>query len=82
MVAPHDLHQALGADAATQVAIYRELFQHGLEPGLVDQIRAATNGNLALRDSRFASQVAEVLGAAGDAGQGGAAEEAYGFLGA
>jgi putative transposase len=27
---------------------YRRLFQHALEPGELDEIRAATNGNYAL----------------------------------
>jgi REP-associated tyrosine transposase len=62
VVVPHGLYQALGEDGAIRAAAYGELFRHALEPGLVDQIRAATNGNYALGDWQFASQVAEALG--------------------
>lgn len=55
MVVPHGLYQALGEDGASQAAAYRELFRHALEPGLVDQIRAAIIGDFALGDWRFAS---------------------------
>ncbi|HRP77103.1 MAG TPA: transposase, partial [Rhodocyclaceae bacterium] len=41
---------------------YRELFRHELEPGMVDEIRRATNGNFALGNERFASQVSDALG--------------------
>ena len=41
---------------------YRELFWHRLDPGLVDQIRSATNGNYALGSSRFTAEVERVLG--------------------
>jgi len=43
-------------------AAYRELFQHELEPGLVDQIRRATNGNFVLGDKRFAREIEAVVG--------------------
>ena len=32
---------------------YRELFRYELDPGVVDAIRKATNGNFALGDPRF-----------------------------
>ena len=62
LVTPHPLYEALGANAAARQAVYRELFRHELEPGLVDEIRRATNGNFALGDERFAAQVATALG--------------------
>lgn len=62
MIAPHAVYLALGADTATRQAAYRELFRHELEPGLVDEIRRATNGNFALGDARFAGQIAAALG--------------------
>ena len=58
----HKLYIALGADALTRQAAYRELFRHKLEPGLVDSIRRSTNGNFALGDSHFASQIEATLG--------------------
>ena len=48
---------ALGRQAA-----YRALFRHELDPGLVDGIRRATNGNFALGTALFGAQVAAALG--------------------
>jgi len=62
LLTPHSLYLALGADAATRQQAYRELFRFELEPGLVDAIRQATNGNFALGDSRFGEQIAQALG--------------------
>ena len=62
LLKPHRLYQALGRDAADRQAAYRELFRHGLKPGLVDEIRRATNGNFTLGNERFAAQVSLALG--------------------
>ncbi len=62
VVRPHALYHALGRDAGERRVAYRELFRHVLEPGLVDEIRRATNGNYALGDERFAAQVSAALG--------------------
>ena len=62
LVHPHLLYTALGRDAAARQATYRELFRYELEPGLVDEIRRATNGNFALGCTRFASEVGEMIG--------------------
>ena len=62
LVKPHPLYEALGREAAGREAAYRELFRYELEPGLVDEIRRATNGNYALGNERFAEQVAAALG--------------------
>ena len=62
LVKPHPRYEALGRDAASREAAYRELFRYELEPGLVDEIRRATNGNYALGNPRFAAQVAAALG--------------------
>ena len=62
LLKPHRLYQALGRDAADRQAAYRELFRHGLEPGLVDEIRRATNGNFTLGNDRFAALVSLALG--------------------
>ena len=59
---PHSLYLALGKDAASRAAAYRELFRYELEPGLVDEIRRATNGNYALGNAAFAAQVSTALG--------------------
>jgi len=49
-------------DAVARQAAYRELFRHELKPGLVDEIRRATNGNFALGNERFVTQVSSALG--------------------
>lgn len=61
-VHPHPLYLALGTDDAGRQAAYRELFRYELEPGLVDEIRRATNGNFALGNEFFATQVSVALG--------------------
>lgn len=62
LLRPHSLYEALGPDAASRQAAYRELFRYELEPGLVDEIQRATNGNYALGNERFAKEVASALG--------------------
>ena len=62
LLKPHPLYEALGIDAAARQAAYRELFRYELEPGLVDEIRRATNGNYALGNEHFAAQVSSTLG--------------------
>lgn len=57
LLKPHSLYLALGKDGASREAAYRELFRYELEPGLVDEIRRATNGNYALGNAAFAAQV-------------------------
>ena len=59
---PHEIYLALGHQGDDRLKAYRELFRPQLELGMLEQIRAATNGNYALGDERFAAQVAEVLG--------------------
>lgn len=62
LLSPHPVYQAIAADDAGRQAGYRELFRHELEPGLVDAIRGATNGNFVLGDERFCDQIASALG--------------------
>lgn len=62
LLKPHALYLALGKDAPAREAAYRELFRYELEPGLVDEIRRATNGNFALGNAAFATQVTAALG--------------------
>jgi putative transposase len=61
-LSPHPLYLALGRDDNARLAAYRELFRHELEPGLVDEIRLATNGNFALGSAAFQEQVTAALG--------------------
>lgn len=62
LIRPHPVYEALGGDPQSRQAAYRELFRHELEPGVVDQIRQATNGNFALGNDVFSDQVATALG--------------------
>jgi putative transposase len=62
LITKHELYNALGLDAEKRCAVYRELFRYQLEPGLVDEIRAATNGNYALGSTRFQEQITAELG--------------------
>lgn len=81
---PHAVYLALGATPEARQASYRELFRYELEPGLVDEIRRATNGNFALGNARFSAEVAAMLGrrvTPGRAGRpGGDAAGASGWL--
>ncbi len=68
---PHELYLGLGREPLARQASYRELFRTELEPGLVDQIRKATNGNFALGDTRFGDQIAQALGRRAQPGKSG-----------
>ena len=67
----HPLYKALGMDAASRQAAYRELFRYQLDNGLVDEIRKATNGNYALGNDLFKLQTADALGRRVTAGRAG-----------
>lgn len=62
LIEAHPLYLALGATATARQAAYRELFRYELDPGAVDAIRQATNGNYALGDERFGAEIAAMLG--------------------
>lgn len=62
LLLPQALYLALGSDELARQVAYRELFRHELEPGTVDEIRQATNGNFALGDGRFAAEIERMLG--------------------
>lgn len=71
MIKPHVLYEALGRDAETRQAAYRELFRYQLDPGMIDQIRTATNGNYVLGNALFKAQISEALGRRVEAGKAG-----------
>ena len=62
LVSSHALYLSLGEDATARASAYLGLFRHELEPGLVDEIRKATNGNFALGDGRFVSEIEAAIG--------------------
>jgi putative transposase len=57
----HPLYAVLDRDDRARQVAYRELFRYQLDPGMIDEIRAATNGNYALGGSQFQAQVAAML---------------------
>nr|WP_233543939.1 transposase [Salinisphaera sp. Q1T1-3] len=61
LIKPHKLYKRLGSSAEERQAAYRELFRYQLDPGLVDEIRQATNGNYVLGTERFEAQVERAL---------------------
>jgi putative transposase len=62
LIQPHEVYKRLGQYATNRQAAYREMFRYELEPGLVDEIRRATNGNYALGSALFAEQIGAALG--------------------
>lgn len=77
LLSPHASYQGLGRDATSRQAAYRELFRCELDPGLVDEIRTATNGNYALGNERFAAEVAAALGRRAAPGKSGRPRRMY-----
>lgn len=61
LVTPHEQYTALGADAPTRQAAYRELFRTHLDSRTLENIREATNKGWALGDERFRSEVELLL---------------------
>lgn len=61
IVTPHELYMRMGMDANSRQRAYRELFRHHLEPGMIDQIRRATNGGFVLGSEVFQTQISDVL---------------------
>lgn len=62
LVTPHPLYNDIGHDKTEQTSAYRELFRYDLEPGEIDKIRKATNGNFALGSSRFQEEIGTMHG--------------------
>lgn len=62
LLTPHPEYLALDGNESRRRDAYRDLFRYELEPGLVDAIRSATNGNYALGDERFSAQITQALG--------------------
>jgi len=61
LLTPHPLLTALGKDVEARADAYRELFRYQLDPGMVDEIRSATNGNYALGSPQFQNEVEAML---------------------
>ena len=62
LITSHQQYRDLGLNGEQRINAYRDLFRYQLEPGLVDQIRKATNGNYALGSDHFKDEVSAILG--------------------
>jgi putative transposase len=62
LVTPHECYRALATSAADRRAAYRELFHPDGEDRLLDEIRAATNGNFVLGSDAFSRRVEQAIG--------------------
>ena len=61
LISQHPVYSALGADGPARAEGYRALFERTLDPGAVNETRAATNGNYALGNRRFAARISDAL---------------------
>lgn len=61
LLSHHPVYLSLGSSREERQEVYRELFRHELEPGVIDQIRQATNGNFALGNQRFTEEISAIL---------------------
>ena len=62
-LSPHPIYLDLGRTEDERHAAYRELFCSHLEPGIIDTIRKATNGNFVLGNNRFQDEISQAFGA-------------------
>lgn len=60
-ITPHPLYQALGELPEQRRSRYRGLFAHHMDPGLIDEIRDATNGGFVLGSERFQREIEAVV---------------------
>lgn len=61
LITPNEQYLQISPHKEEREAGYRELFRHQLDPGLIDEIRGATNGNFALGSERFKAEVSAAL---------------------
>lgn len=57
----HTVYLALGLDDAARQQRYRALFEHAIDPIMIDGIRDATNKGWILGSDRFKEQIGELL---------------------
>jgi putative transposase len=62
LISHHQLYHSLGGTDEQRQGAYRVLFRHQLEPGEIDCIRRATNGNFALGNDRFTEKMRDITG--------------------
>ncbi|MDJ0806575.1 MAG: transposase [Gammaproteobacteria bacterium] len=61
LIQPHALYKWLGRSIKKRQEAYRELFPYEIDPGLVEEIRSATNDGFVLGTERFQKEIAVML---------------------
>ena len=61
LITPHDEYNNLGNTSTSRRKYYRGLFDVHLEPNLIDDIIASTNGNYVLGNDRFKEEIESVI---------------------
>ena len=61
LITPHEQYLGLARTSESRRENYRALFKAHLDPDVITQIRAATNGNVVLGSKRFEEQIAKML---------------------
>jgi putative transposase len=61
LIMQHEEYQRLGLSDEKRIKHYRALFESQLAPGILDEIRASTNGNYVLGNDRFKQEIANML---------------------
>ncbi len=62
LLTPHPCYEALAQKAPNRAVAYRRLFEESLGPDLLNEFRAATNGNYAIGSNRFKRYVELTIG--------------------
>jgi len=62
LITPHDRYLRIARTLDTRLEAYRALFKAHMDPEIISEIRAATNGNYVLGDERFQRQIERALG--------------------
>ncbi len=61
LISPHNLYLALGSTDKKRQLVYSRLFQHSIEPEVLDTIRSATNKAWVLGDDYFKNEIKNLL---------------------
>ena len=71
LITPHEQYIRLARNAVERRHHYRELFKVHMDPERIDEIRNATNGNYALGNDRFKTEIERALNRRATPGRGG-----------
>ena len=61
LIKPHVVYESLAINQQERRQCYRELFRYQLEPGIVDEIRTATNGGYVMGREDFKKDIQRML---------------------